>query len=200
MVRLQQALIGVQKDLKDLEIRWALIGGIAVSLRSEPRSTRDLDLVIATRSNRDADSLIRDLVARGYRRLEPDQHRAHRATGRVAMDRLLTPKENVEGVAVDLLFAFSGIEEEVVAAAEPMELTRGHSLPVATRGHLMALKVLAGRLQDKADFAKLLEEADSRDLMEAELAAELIDRRGLHPNRRVVLELARWREEFSGNG
>ncbi|NJL26729.1 MAG: nucleotidyl transferase AbiEii/AbiGii toxin family protein [Thermoanaerobaculia bacterium] len=200
MVRLYKALIGVGKDLQELGIRWALVGGIAVSLRSEPRTTRDLDIAVATRSNRETDNLIRDLAARGYRRMEPDQHRAHRVTGRVAMDRLLTPKENVEGVAVDLLFSFSGIEEEIVEAADLVEVSPGHSLPVATRGHLMALKVLAGRLQDKADFSNLLEEADARDLMEAELAAELIDRRGLHPNRQVLLELARLREECAGYG
>jgi len=34
-------------DLTALQLRWAVVGGLAVSARTEPRFTRDVDLVIA---------------------------------------------------------------------------------------------------------------------------------------------------------
>lgn len=44
---------------------------------------------------------------------------------------------------VDLLFASSGIENEVVASADLLEVLPGLTVPVATTAHLIALKVLA---------------------------------------------------------
>ncbi len=42
-----------------------------------------------------------------------------------------------------MLFALSGIEREVVAAAEPLELLPALTTSVARIGHLIALKVLS---------------------------------------------------------
>jgi hypothetical protein len=47
------------------------------------------------------------------------------------------------GPVIDLLFASSGIESEVVGDAEPLELLPGLRIGVARTGHLTALKVLA---------------------------------------------------------
>lgn len=56
---------------------------------------------------------------------------------------------------VDLLFASSGIEPEVTRAAELTEVVPGPSFPIATTGHLIALKLLArddqSRRKDMAD-------------------------------------------------
>jgi hypothetical protein len=34
-------------DLDALQVRWALIGGLAISVRSAPRFTKDLDFAVA---------------------------------------------------------------------------------------------------------------------------------------------------------
>jgi hypothetical protein len=47
-------------------------------------------------------------------------------------------------VVVDLLFASSGIENEVVANADRLEVLPRLVVPVATTPHLIALKVLPG--------------------------------------------------------
>ena len=44
----------------------ALVGGLAMSARAEPRFTRDVDLVVGVRDDLDAEVLVRDLRARGY--------------------------------------------------------------------------------------------------------------------------------------
>jgi hypothetical protein len=92
---------------------------------------------------------------------------------------------------VDLLFASSGVEEEVVAAAELREVVRGIYLPIATIGHLIALKVLAGRNKDKTDVQSLLQRASLEELQRARETLELIDRRGFHRGKDLQAELAR---------
>jgi RimJ/RimL family protein N-acetyltransferase len=70
-------------------------------------------------------------------------------------------------VVVDLLFASSGIENEVVASADLLEVLPGLTVPVATTAHLIALKVLAGRSQDLTDLGYLIPAATPADLDDA---------------------------------
>jgi predicted nucleotidyltransferase len=88
---------------------------------------------------------------------------------------------------VDLLFASSGIEAEVAQAAELLEIAPGLSLPVATIGHLIALKVLARddvtRPQDLADLRALLTAASAEDLDLARQAVALVAARGFNRGR-----------------
>ncbi len=60
-----------------------------------------------------------------------------------ATTRLLPPDAWESGVVVDLLFASSGIEGEVADAAEPLVVLKDTVAPVATVGHLIALKPLS---------------------------------------------------------
>jgi hypothetical protein len=68
------------------------------------------------------------------------------------------------GVVVDLLFASSGIENEVIASATRLLVLPRLSAPVATTGHLIALKTLAGRSQDLTDLGALIPAASAEDL------------------------------------
>jgi len=82
--------------------------------------------------DRDAEALVRDLQGRGWRvvaAIEQD------AVGRLATVRLATAAEDVSGIVIDLLFASSGIEPEIVAAAETIEAVPGFALPVTRRPH-----------------------------------------------------------------
>lgn len=63
--RLERALRRAGHDLNDLGRRWALVGGLAVSARTEPRFTRDIDLVVSVANDADAERLVHDLQARG---------------------------------------------------------------------------------------------------------------------------------------
>jgi hypothetical protein len=64
--RIEVVLRAATTDLTELRLRWALVGGLAVSARTEPRFTRDIDLVIA-RSDTDAEQAVHALRLRGYR-------------------------------------------------------------------------------------------------------------------------------------
>jgi predicted nucleotidyltransferase len=94
---------------------------------------------------------------------------------------------------VDLLFASSGIEREIVDAAERIEVVPGLRLPVAGVGHLIALKLLARdddtRPQDSADLRALVGVANEADVLLAREAVDLIGARGYARGRDLEADL-----------
>ena len=94
--RLAEALRRLQADFEVLGIRWGLVGGLAVSARAEPRTTRDIDVAIAVAGDRQAETLIRRLRDRGYLDEVVMEHRD--------MERLSTVRLTRRGGAVDLFF------------------------------------------------------------------------------------------------
>lgn len=51
------ALRRLDGDLDRVGVRWALIGGLAVSVRAEPRFTRDVDVAVAIDSDVEAEAV-----------------------------------------------------------------------------------------------------------------------------------------------
>lgn len=188
MTRLESVLRLLARDLSVLERRWALVGGLAVSARTEPRFTRDVDLAVG--GDREAEATVRALQSRGYRVQALIEHEP---TERLATTRLIPPGEEETGIVGDMLFASSGIEAEIAAAADALEVFPGLRVPVARIGHLIALKLLArddrSRPQDRADLVALLRGASAPDLDEARAAASLIRQRGFHRGRDLAAAL-----------
>lgn len=114
----------------------ALAGGLAVSCRSEPRFRRDIDLAVAVRDDQEAERLLATLRGRGYRILATVEQDA---VGRLATVRLALPGGDPETPVLDLLFASSGIEREVVDSCEELALFPEVIAPVARLEHLLAL-------------------------------------------------------------
>jgi hypothetical protein len=99
-------------------------------------------------------------------------------------------------VVVDLLFASSGIENEVVASAERLEVLPRLTAPVATTAHLIALKVLPGRGQDLTDLGYLIPSASPTDLDAARDAVKLIQARGFDRGQDIVADLEKLIEDM----
>ncbi|WP_433712899.1 nucleotidyl transferase AbiEii/AbiGii toxin family protein [Nocardia sp. CA-084685] len=188
MNQLEAALRRAASDLRRHGYAWALVGGFAVSARSAPRFTHDIDVAVAVADDRGAEELVRLLIAEGYGFYASVEH----DNGRLATVRL---KRAIDGVSVlvDILFASSGIESEIVQAAENLEIVPGLTLPVATTGHLIALKLLArddvSRPQDLADLHGLLAAASQDDIAQAESAVRLITERGFNRDRDLLVSL-----------
>jgi len=191
--RLQRALDRVTQDLTSQCLPFALVGGLAVSVRAEPRLTRDLDVAVALEDDAAAEAAIRSLVASGYRTIALVENEQ---TRRLATVRLVTPGEEAGGIVADLLFASSGIEAEVAQAAERLEVLPGLRLPVARVGHLIALKLLARddrhRPQDADDLAALRRVADDGEIERARSAVREIRARGFHRGRDLLVLLDAW--------
>jgi hypothetical protein len=192
--RIERALGRLDADLRALDLRWAVVGGLAVSIRAQPRTTWDLDVAVAVMTDREAEQVVFELRRRGYRDRPDSAVLEQTEVGRLAGVRLLAPEERDDGLGVDLLFASSGVEAEVVAAAELLETFAGLFVPVAQLGHLLALKVLAGRPRDLEDCRALLAKADDWDLRQALDTLDLIDRRGFHRGKDLLADFARIRQ------
>ena len=188
---LRLAVVRVLRDLNDLGIAHAVIGGLAVSARVEPRMTRDVDIVIAATDDRAAEGVVHQLIALGY---VVDAVLEQSAPGRLATTRLLPPLLPDSGVVVDLLFASSGIEREVIDSAEPLQILTDAVAPVATVGHLLALKLLSvseRRPQDAADLERLSAIASPEDVAQARIAVRQIVDRGFGRGRDLATALQR---------
>lgn len=183
MTRLQKALTRLMSDLRGLGLEWALIGGLAVSARAEPRTTRDVDAAVVVEGDPSAERVVASLTARGYL---IETILEHKITGRMATVRFKAPGESLKGVIIDLFFASSGIEPEIVESADLLELWPGTSAPVATTAHLLALKVLASRPRDLEDVALLLEIAGTEDVESARETLTMITERGYHRDKDLL--------------
>ncbi len=189
---LEEILRGARKTLRALGVDHALVGGLAVSARAEPRFTRDVDLAVSVAADRQAEALIHELNSRGYRILTVLEQEA---TGRLATVRFQPPEGEAQETILDLLFASSGIEPEIVETATEIEVFPDLKLQVAGVGELLAVKVLARddkrRPQDLIDIRALLKEATESDLATARRALALIKDRGYHRGRDLFAELER---------
>lgn len=179
MNSLEVLLQRIALDLSELEVSWALLGGLAVSAWTEPRFTRDIDVAVAVAGDDEAEALVRHLRIRNYElRVSIEQD----AVGRLASVRLGPPGGDLQGVVVDLLFASSGIEPEMARAAQQIEVFPGTVVPVARLGHLLALKLLSRddvtRPQDGIDIRGLAAEMDDAERARASEAVRLIETRG----------------------
>lgn len=191
MIHLQAALIRLDADLRALRLPWALLGGLAVSVHSEPRTTRDLDVAIAVSGDPQAERIIISLRNRGYREYPLGALLERKDMDRMAGARLLAPGEDDQGLVVDLLFASSGVEPEIVAMAQVLEVFPGVAVPVILPGHLLALKVLAGRPKDLEDARGLLRTMDQGEIQRSRETLVLIDKRGFHRGKDLLVDLAR---------
>lgn len=191
MTSLEAALVEINARLNGLHVPFALVGGLAVSVRTEPRFTRDADLAVALGTNREAEALIHSLRAHGFLITAVVEQEA---VGRLATVRLSLSTEPRAPV-VDLLFASSGIETEIVAEAEAIELLPNLTMRVASIGHLIAMKVLSRddvrRPQDLVDLRGLLRVATADDLAAVRRALALISARGYHRGRDLAGDLDR---------
>lgn len=193
---LESALRQLCADLRAAKIRFALVGGLAVSVRTEPRFTRDADLTIALPNDRKAEALVYELQQKGYTVVATVEQES---VERLATVRL-QPRASQTGVLLDLLFASSGIENEIVEAAELLEVLPELHIPVARTGHLVALKILSRddrtRPQDIVDLRALAKTASKEELQRAREALELIESRGFHRDRPLLTML----DDFLADG
>ena len=181
-----RALRRILEDLTNRPHPMALVGGLAVSARVEPRMTRDVDLAVAVADDHTAEALLRDLMTSQYTIAGVVEQTT---TKRLATARLIPPGDD-SGTVVDLLFASAGIEPEIVHRAEPLEILAGVIVPVACIGDLLAMKILArndqSRPQDAGDIQGLLHAATPQDLDLARDSLRMIDVRGFGRGRDLI--------------
>jgi len=185
-------------DLNQAGVSWCLVGGLGTSVYVEPRTTKDIDVVVSVTGQEQADNLKDLLLSKGYTNPQILMHTA--PTRRMGW-RVFIPPSKEASIPLDLLVAACGIEKEIVASATTIEILPGLSLPVASLGHLIAMKVLSqnalDRLQDRVDLLALLRNATEQDRIVVEHSLKEIRARGFSEGRDLVAEL---HEIESGKG
>jgi hypothetical protein len=145
---LRTTLADAVSFLEAEHIGYALIGGLAVSLRGQPRVTADVDLVIAANVER-ALSLVDKLAASMFKPLFEGIEEV------VEQAFILPLRHRHTNVKVDLALGLSGFEQQAVLRAERLRVA-GSVISVATTEDLVIMKVLAGRPQDEQDLQGLI--------------------------------------------
>lgn len=154
---------------------------------------------MAVKDDSEAEAIIANLTSFGFRVglvLESE------VEGRLATVRLISEGE-IE-IYVDLLFASSGIESEVVERAERIEIFHGTTVKVASLSSLIALKVLSANIktrpQDVIDLGNLIKAGTKQELSEAFELVELITSRNYNRKKNLRDDLERYVENFLGSG
>lgn len=196
MNTLESLLLAVSAELKKQARPWALVGGLAVSIRTEPRFTRDLDLAVAVADDSEAENLVHNFHRSGFKTFATVEHEK---TKRLATARIAPDASSQQGLVLDMLFASSGIEPEICMEAENLLVFENLSVPVASMHHLIALKTLSRddhtRPQDAADLRQLIHNATPSDRERAIAAAKLIEARGYNRERQLTeLVMQNWNQ------
>ena len=182
---MQRTLRAMVEWLAPRRVAFALVGGLAVSIRAEVRFTRDVDLALAVTED-ELTSLVRDLRAAGYHLHSVLEHEI---AGRTATVRLVERGS----VHVDLIVASCGIEPEIVASAPLVELRGVGTLPVATAEDLLAMKVLSmneHRRRDLDDSIQLVLTNPNLDLEHVRARLSLVTARGFDRGQELQSKLA----------
>lgn len=195
MTVLGDALNRAVVALERIDVPFALVGGLAVSVRAEPRFTRDADLAVAVADDAHAEAVTFSMTNHGYDVLASIEHER---AGRLATVRLSATGDD-RSIVIDLLFASIGIEQEIAQGADVLEVLPGVRVPVASVGHLIATKLLARddrqRPFDRADLVALASVASDVDWADALAAVTLITQRGYNRDRDLIANLSSLRDE-----
>ena len=140
---LQETLRDAVLFLDKHGIAYALIGGLAASLRGQPRVTADVDLVIGV-GVEEALSLISNLDKSEFEPL-------FEGIEEVVQQAFILPlRHRGTRVKLDLSLGLSGFEQQVIARAQVMDIL-GESICLASAEDLLVMKLLAGRPRDNQD-------------------------------------------------
>jgi predicted nucleotidyltransferase len=192
-MKLASVLRDLATHLKQVGLEFAVVGGIAVSARAEPRFTRDVDVAVAVTNDDQAERGLFSLKQLGYVVTTTVERKA---MGRLATARLRHPS----GIVCDIIFATCGIEPEIVAQAEPLDVFEDLDVPTATTDGLLAMKVLSAtdqRPRDLEDIRALLQSVPGYDEDRVLELLGLIEKRGFHRQHDLVAKWAVLKERFS---
>lgn len=166
-------------------LRWYVFGAQAVVLYGRPRLTADLDVTVEADLERVL-GLVPAFEEAGLATRTPDPGELLRRT------RVLPLVHRTSGLAVDLVVAGPGLEEEFLAHRRLLDLG-GVEVPVISPEDLVVTKILAGRPKDLEDVRGILREQGERlDLERSRrflrLLEQALDRSDLVPELERLLE------------
>ena len=140
-------LVLICRRLNELRAKYVVVGGFAIIYGGYPRSTTDIDLILATDLENEA------LV---YQALEalPDQAVRQLKPGEVSQFNVVRVADEV---VVDLMKSASGIEYAEAAQDVVIRTVQGVPIPFASQRLLWRMKIHTHREKDAGDLVFLRE-------------------------------------------
>jgi predicted nucleotidyltransferase len=144
-----EVLRALDQAFRQVEVDFAIIGGVALGLLTRPRYTKDVDALVVLDIAR-VDEIAANLFMHGFAPL------FHDAVDFARQSRVLALSHQPTGVRTDIIFGCLPLEVEVIARSVAHDLG-DYSISLATAEDLVILKSIAHRDQDLTDIRKLAE-------------------------------------------
>ncbi|MBU1672696.1 MAG: nucleotidyl transferase AbiEii/AbiGii toxin family protein [Actinobacteria bacterium] len=152
----EEILAGLASRLREAEIPYMVIGGLAVLLYGEPRMTRDIDVTLGVTPDRLAD-VLRVVESLSLRPLVDDP------ASFVSRTMVLPVIHERTGVRVDLIFSFTGYESQAIERATRVEVL-DEEVCFASVEDLVIHKLFAARPRDLEDVVSVLKRHPDLDV------------------------------------
>ena len=140
-------------DLEKQAVRYALVGGVAMAFYTEPRFTRDIDILVDSEDFEKAKGI---LEKEGYFESASPWTFPNVA---VELHRFLKIADEEDEMLIDVLVAKSEEVRRIIRNAVEAESEEG-SVMLANKRDLIWLKRMRDSKQDQADIEKLEDDKD----------------------------------------
>jgi len=141
----------IVKSFREEKIDYALIGGVAIAFYSEPRFTKDIDILLTVKDFGSAKRILNDA---GYFESSPPWFLIEKA---LVLFRFMKIRDNDEMI-VDILVAKNKKFEKIIENAQETVSAEAGVIRIASKKDLIWLKEQRNSLQDKADIERLKNE------------------------------------------
>ncbi len=146
MSDLEDALLEVAAALDACGLPYVLIGGLAVAVLGEPRST--LDVAVSVWTEPDGLDEVVKCLSRHHRALPPKP-------AEFVRERRVLPVVTTSGVRADIVFSLLAVEQETIRRGVPKQVA-GREIRVASVEDMLLMKLVSEREKDQADARALL--------------------------------------------
>jgi len=138
----------------EADIKFCLVGGLAVGILSKPRATEDIDLLVLI--DEDMKETIGNRLKRDFEIIQDHDlmHFKNATIWRIVIKETFTNDRSL--VIVDLIFANNEIYREALADVIQLPIDEGN-IPVITPKNLIKIKKLSNRPRDWLDIQALEE-------------------------------------------
>jgi hypothetical protein len=155
-------------ELERLRVPWYVFGAQAALIWGRPRLTTDVDVTVRLGAL-DSRAFVSALQARAF------DLRVIATPEFIRQTRVLPLVHGPTGLAVDVVLAGPGLEDEFLARAVPVEIG-GASVPIISAEDLIVTKILAGRPKDIDDIRGVLtERGKALDLEQVRRTLEMLE-------------------------
>ncbi len=184
-------LVRAWEVLEPLEIPMAVMGGISMAAWNHPRFTQDVDLLLAL-PDKEKETVVAKFLNAGFFFKKEEKHRWIPLGGMELLQLFYEPPDTFMDFRLDLLAAKSDYHLGILQRRVPVKLPIvDREIAVVSCEDMLILKLLAGRIIDRADAAMLLRK--NRKRLDVEYLLKWIKAHGLQSQLAEI-----WDEAFPG--